>query len=126
MKRAVEGLSPSSDYLLIDALGIELPLPQEAIIRGDMQCQCIAAASILAKTARDEAMRKWDAVFPQFGLANHKGYSTDEHIAALRRYGPTLLHRFSYEPVRMACQYELWSGYDPAPQMEADVLIASA
>jgi ribonuclease HII len=57
-------------------------------------------------------MRQWDEVFPQYGLARHKGYTTDEHMEALRRYGPTLLHRFSFEPVRAACSFPLWSGYD--------------
>ena len=55
---------------------------------------------------------EWDAVFPQYGLVRHKGYSTDEHMAALRQYGPTLLHRFSFEPVRLACSFPIWAGYD--------------
>jgi ribonuclease HII len=112
IKRAVEKLRPACDYLLVDAVDIDLPLPQEAIIGGDARCQCIAAASILAKTARDECMRRWDAVFPDFGLARNKGYGTDEHCDALRRLGPTRLHRFSFEPVRVSCQLDLWSGYD--------------
>jgi ribonuclease HII len=57
-------------------------------------------------------MRRWDAVFPEFGLARNKGYGTDEHYAALRIFGPTTLHRFSFEPIRMSSQLELWSGYD--------------
>jgi ribonuclease HII len=112
MKRAIEKLSPASDYLLTDAVPIDLGLPCEAIVHGDAKVQCIAAASILAKTARDACMRAWDVVFPEFGLARHKGYSTDEHIEALRKYGPTLLHRFSFEPVRLACPFPVWSGYD--------------
>lgn len=112
MKRAVSRLSPAADYLLIDAVKVDLPLPQEAIIHGDALSQCIAAASILAKTARDACMRQWDAIFPEFGLARNKGYGTDEHYNALRRGGPTMLHRFSFEPVRLSCQLELWTGYD--------------
>jgi len=112
MKRAVEKLSPRPDYLLIDAVTVDLPIQQESLIHGDALCQCIAAASILAKTARDECMRRWDAVFPAFGLAKNKGYGTDEHQAALRSIGPTMLHRFSFEPVRLSCQLDLWSGYD--------------
>jgi ribonuclease HII len=112
IKRAVEKLAPSCDYLLVDALDIDLPLPQEGIIDGDARCQCIAAASILAKTARDECMCRWDKVFPDFGLVRNKGYGTDEHCDALRRLGPTHLHRFSFEPVRLSCQLDLWSGYD--------------
>jgi ribonuclease HII len=112
MKRAVTALEPASDYLLIDAVKVDLPLEQESLIKGDALCQCIAAASILAKVARDECMRQWDAVFPAFGLARNKGYGTDEHYDALRRLGPTMLHRFSFEPVRTSCQLDLWSGYD--------------
>ena len=112
MRRAIEKLSPRCDYLLIDAITVDLSLPQEPLIGGDARCQCIAAASILAKTARDECMRQWDVVFPEFGLSRNKGYGTDEHQAALRQYGPTTLHRFSFEPVRGSCQLDLWSGYD--------------
>jgi ribonuclease HII len=112
IKRAVLKLNPSCDYLLADAVTIDLPLPQEAIIHGDALSQSIAAASIIAKTARDECMRKWDEVFPDYGLARNKGYGTDEHYAALKRLGPTHMHRFSFEPVRLTCQLELWSGYD--------------
>jgi ribonuclease HII len=112
MKRAVLKLGLSCDYLLVDAVNLDLPIPQDAIINGDALCQSIAAASILAKTARDECMRQWDRVFPEYGLARNKGYGTDEHHEALRRLGPTYLHRFSFEPVRISCQLELWSGYD--------------
>jgi len=112
MRRAIEKLSPRCDYLLIDAVTVDLSLPQEPLIGGDARCQCIAAASILAKTARDECMRRWDTVFPEFGLARNKGYGTEEHYAALRQHGPTTLHRFSFEPVRQSCQLDLWSGYD--------------
>lgn len=124
MRRAILQLSPPCDYLLIDAVDIDLPLPQEAIIHGDAQCQCIAAASILAKTARDECMREWDNVFPAYGLARNKGYGTDEHADALRRLGPTHLHRFSFEPVRLACQLDLWSGYDQKEDSVAAHVIA--
>ncbi len=112
MRRAVDQLVPQCDYLLVDAATVDVPLPQEAIIHGDAKCQCIAAASILAKTHRDECMRRWDAVFPHLGLAKHKGYGTAEHLAAIQKHGPTLLHRFSFEPVRLACPYEIWTGYD--------------
>jgi ribonuclease HII len=112
MKRAVEKLSAPPDFLLIDAISIDLPIPQEGMIQGDARSQCIAAASIIAKTHRDELMRQWDQVFPFLGLARHKGYGTGEHLDAIRKHGPTLLHRFSFEPVRIACQYEIWTGYD--------------
>lgn len=112
MIRAIRQLRPASDYLLIDAITVDLQIAQEPLIGGDAKCQSIAAASILAKTARDECIRRWDAVFPEYGLARNKGYGTDEHCQALRRFGPTSVHRFSFEPVRQCCQLELWSGYD--------------
>lgn len=111
MRRAVERLKPQPDYLLIDAITVDLPLAQRALIHGDALSQCIAAASILAKVERDACMRRWDEVFPQYGLKNHKGYSTDEHWKALEKHGPTTLHRFSFWPVREHCPYTVWSGY---------------
>jgi ribonuclease HII len=120
MRRAVEQLSPTCDYLLIDAVRIDFPVQQNPLIHGDARCQCIAAASILAKTQRDDCMRKWDRVFPHLGLARHKGYSTDEHIAALEKHGPTMLHRFSFEPVRLASKFAFWTGYDQREETTAN------
>ncbi|MBV8817675.1 MAG: ribonuclease HII [Acidobacteriaceae bacterium] len=111
MRRAIEKLSPRPDYLLIDAVTVDLALPQRALIHGDAISQCIAAASIVAKVERDACLREWDAVFPQYGLKNHKGYSTDEHWKALEQYGPTSQHRFSFWPVRENCRDGIWSGY---------------
>jgi ribonuclease HII len=99
MRDAVLQLAPAPDHLLIDALKIDCELPQNAIIHGDALSASIAAASILAKVERDRMMREWDAVFPQYGLASHKGYSTPKHLAALRELGPTPLHRQSFAPV---------------------------
>jgi ribonuclease HII len=99
MREAVSGLSPVADHLLVDALKLDLEIPQEAIIHGDAVSASIAAASILAKVERDRMMLEWDPVFPQYGLASNKGYSTPAHIAALRQYGPTPLHRQSFAPV---------------------------
>jgi len=124
MRRAISKLSPACDYLLLDAVNLDLPIPQMPMIHGDAKCQCIAAASILAKTYRDDFMRKWDAVFPHLGLARHKGYSTDEHLKALTTHGPTMLHRFSFEPVRMACQMDLWTGYDQKENARNDARAA--
>ncbi|GIU80426.1 MAG: ribonuclease HII [Bryobacteraceae bacterium] len=104
MRRAVAGLSPPCDYLLVDALQIDWPVPQQALIRGDARVASIAAASILAKTARDALMTELDARFPGYGLARHKGYGTAEHLDALRRLGPTPLHRRSFAPVLEALQ----------------------
>ena len=99
MRDAVLQLAPAPDHLLIDALKIDCELPQNAIIHGDALSASIAAASILAKVERDRMMCEWDAVFPQYGLASHKGYSTPKHLAALRELGPTPLHRQSFAPV---------------------------
>jgi ribonuclease HII len=116
MKRAIERLSPAADYLLIDAVRVDCSLPQLSIIHGDALCRSIAAASILAKTERDRCLAAWDQVFPAYGLARHKGYSTPEHYAALSLNGPTPMHRFSFEPVRTACPRTLWPGYAPVQQ----------
>jgi len=99
MREAVLRLSPSADHLLVDALRLDCDVPQNAIIHGDALSASIAAASILAKVERDRMMREWDAVFPEYGLASHKGYSTPKHVAALRELGPTALHRQSFAPV---------------------------
>ena len=114
MRMAVSRLAPQPDFLLVDAVAIDLPLPQRALIKGDARCHAIAAASIIAKVWRDALMRVWDAVFPEYGLASHKGYSTPEHYRALERYGPTPLHRLSFEPVRAHSRFPI----DYNPQME--------
>ncbi|MGA3190091.1 MAG: ribonuclease HII [Bryobacteraceae bacterium] len=113
MKRAVERLPATSDYLLIDAITIDLPVSQKALIHGDSLSFSIAAASILAKVARDQALAQWDGVFPAYGFARNKGYGTPDHLVALEKFGPTTLHRFSFEPVRNACQSRdySWTGY---------------
>ena len=117
MRRAVEQLPSPCDFLLVDAVSVDLPLPQKALIHGDALCFSIAAASILAKVARDAALQAWDAVFPEYHLKDNKGYGTPEHLAALDRLGPTALHRFSFEPVRNTSRYPTWTGYPiPLPQ----------
>jgi ribonuclease HII len=107
MRLAVTRLQPAPDFLLIDAVPLELPVPQRPLIKGDARCHAIAAASIIAKVTRDACIRVWDEVFPQYGLASHKGYSTPEHRAAIRKYGLTPLHRLSYEPVRACSLFPL-------------------
>jgi len=97
---AVMRLAPQPDFVLIDAVPLDLPMPQRSLIQGDARCHAIAAASIVAKVHRDACMRVWDTVFPAYGLASHKGYSTPEHLEALRTHGLTPLHRLSFEPVR--------------------------
>jgi ribonuclease HII len=102
MVAAISQLHPLPDYLLLDAIELDLPIEQKALIHGDMRSASIAAASILAKVERDRRMEEFDQIYPQYGLAQHKGYGTPEHLAALRRHGPCPLHRFSYAPVREA------------------------
>lgn len=114
MRMAVNRLQTSPDFLLVDAVPIELPLPQRPLIKGDARCHAIAAASIVAKVHRDALMRVWDEVFPEYGLAAHKGYSTPEHYAAIEKFGPTPLHRLSFEPVRAHCRFPI----DYSPQLE--------
>ena len=99
MKIAVSQLAPTADYLLIDALRLDCELPQIPIIHGDALSASIAAASIIAKVERDRMITAWDPVFPVYGLASNKGYSTPRHLAALREHGPSPLHRQSFAPV---------------------------
>jgi ribonuclease HII len=114
MRTAVSRLMPAPDFVLVDAVPLDVPMPQRALIKGDARCHAIAAASIVAKVYRDACMRVWDKVFPEYGLASHKGYSTPEHLRALQEFGPTPLHRLSFEPVRLHSRFPV--DYDP--QME--------
>src|SRR5215471_14787281 len=100
MTAALAQLAIQPDYLLVDALHLDVPIEQKALIKGDARSVSIAAASILAKTYRDARMQEWDAIYPQYGLARHKGYATADHLAALRVHGPSPLHRHSFAPVR--------------------------
>ena len=99
MKRAAQSLVPAPDFLLVDAVKIDLELAQRGIVKGDQKSCSIAAASILAKVARDRCMAKWDKVYPVYGLRSHKGYPVASHLAAIRAHGSTPLHRQSYGPV---------------------------
>lgn len=100
MQVAISRLDPAPDFVLTDAVPLDILFPQKPLIKGDARCQVIAAASIVAKVFRDACMRAWDEVFPEYGLAVHKGYATPEHLRAIRAHGLTPLHRLSYEPVR--------------------------
>lgn len=99
MLEAVRLLQPVPDHLLIDAVRIDCEMKQQPIIHGDALSASIAAASIIAKVERDRMIREWDPVFPAYGLASNKGYSTPKHLAALREHGPSPLHRQSFAPV---------------------------
>lgn len=110
MKRAVEGLSPAPLRALVDGNRCpQLLIPVEAIVKGDALVEAISAASILAKTVRDEAMIALDQRFPAYGFARHKGYPTAEHLDALKRHGVLACHRRSFAPVRaLLDQSQLW------------------
>jgi ribonuclease HII len=122
MRMAVSSLTPAPDFLLVDAVPLDTSIPQHALIKGDARCHAIAAASILAKVHRDATMLHWDRVFPQYGLASHKGYATPEHCRAIERHGPSPLHRLSFEPVRLHSRMPL--GNAPQPDLFATAGIA--
>lgn len=127
MQRALQKLKIACDYLLLDAVKLDVDVMQKPLVHGDARSFSIAAASILAKTGRDAALQAWDLVFPEYGLASNKGYSTPDHLAALERLGPTAMHRFSFEPVRAASRYTAWTGYPeamPEPKYKQGELFA--
>lgn len=101
MTRALAGLAKAPDYLLIDALFLpDLAIPQTSLIKGDQRSLSIAAASILAKTARDALMREFDREYPLYGFSRHKGYGTRVHREAIDRVGPCAIHRMSFSPLK--------------------------
>ena len=100
MLRAVQALDPQPDYLLIDAIRIHSPIPQDAIIHGDGISRSIAAASILAKVDRDRLLNEFHVRYPGYNLNSNKGYGTRDHLAALQKYGATPQHRSEFAPVR--------------------------
>jgi ribonuclease HII len=101
MKSAIEQLSPRADYVLVDYLRLpEVNLPQKGITHGDDLCYSIACASIVAKVSRDRLMIELDEEYSGYGLANHKGYGTKEHMECLLRLGPCPIHRKTFSPMR--------------------------
>jgi ribonuclease HII len=115
MIAALQQLSIIPDYLLIDAMQLDVLIEQKSLIKGDAKSISIAAASILAKTHRDARMNEWDAIYSGYGLAQHKGYGTPEHLEALRRFGPTPLHRNSFAPVRESRCWSTGATQTPLP-----------
>ena len=115
MQAALEQLAIQPDYLLIDAMQLDVMIEQKSLIKGDARSVSIAAASILAKTHRDACLEKWDAVYPQYGLARHKGYATPDHLEALRQHGPSPLHRHSFAPVRESGCWSAGAVQEPLP-----------
>lgn len=97
MKQAVSQLCVQPNHLLVDAEKVDCDIPQLAIIKGDARSQSIAAASILAKVTRDRlCVKEWDALYPAYGIAIHKGYATRQHREKLLEYGPSPMHRQSF------------------------------
>jgi ribonuclease HII len=106
--RALEAMGRAPDHVLVDGREIpRLAFPQTRIVGGDRKSFCIAAASIVAKVTRDRMMQEYEARFPGYGFAQHKGYCTADHMAALERLGPSPIHRRSYAPVRALAQMRL-------------------
>ncbi len=102
MHQAVENLPELPDFLLVDAMPLAFrKLPSEAIIKGDLRSQSIAAAAIIAKETRDEIMIGYHRRYPHYGFDQHKGYGTKNHKKALKEHGPCPIHRFSFAPVKM-------------------------
>jgi ribonuclease HII len=123
MRRAVEGLGLTPDYVLVDARTIpQCPSPQRGIIKGDSLSLSIAAASVLAKTTRDRLMAELDVKYPGYGLAAHKGYPTAQHVQAIQALGVLPIHRRSFGPVREALGLAQPSG--PVP-VQSELFVAT-
>ena len=115
MCRAVEALSPRPEAALVDGnYRFKLPCHVQTVVGGDGLSASVAAASILAKTARDRLMVEMDAAHPGYGFARHKGYHAAEHVEALRRLGPCAIHRRAWAPIRLALELEGAAG-GPVP-----------
>ena len=111
MRRAVEALQPAAEFALVDGnYRFKLPCPIRTVVGGDALSASIAAASILAKTARDRLMREMDELHPGYGFASHKGYGAPVHISALKTLGPSPIHRMGWAPVRAALAGEMVTG----------------
>ena len=115
MVLALSQLTVSPDYLLLDAVTLDVQLEQKSLIHGDARSVSIAAASILAKVARDAVIEQWDASYPQYKLRDNKGYGTPEHLEALRVHGPTPFHRYSFAPVRESTCWAMKASQQPLP-----------
>lgn len=100
MTKAVAELAPTPDYLLLDAMILPTDVPQQSLIKGDARSNSIAAASIVAKVTRDRLMADYDRQYPGYGFAQHAGYGTKAHLAALATQGVTPIHRRSFAPVK--------------------------
>lgn len=99
MKKAIENLNIKAEYLLIDAMKLDIDIPFTSIIKGDRLSLSISAASVIAKVTRDKMMYELDEKYPMYDLKNNKGYGTKKHIEAIEKYGITKYHRLTFNPV---------------------------
>ena len=104
MMEAIGQLEPQPQHLLIDAMKLDLPIPQTSIIKGDANSLSIAAASIVAKVTRDQMMEEFDREYPGYDFAQNAGYGTAKHLAGLDKLGVTPIHRRSFEPIKSMCE----------------------
>lgn len=104
MMEAIGQLEPQPQHLLIDAMKLDLPIPQTSIIKGDANSLSIAAASIVAKVTRDQMMEEFDCEYPGYDFTQNAGYGTANHLAGLDKLGVTPIHRRSFEPVKSMCE----------------------
>ncbi len=103
MNSALEQLRPAPQHVLVDGRPVKsMRLPNTPLVKGDARSYSIAAASVLAKVTRDRRMREFDQLYPSYGFAEHKGYGTSQHLAAIQRHGPCPIHRRSFAPLRPA------------------------
>jgi ribonuclease HII len=101
MQRALDQLAPRAEHVLVDGLRIKwLPYRQTALVQGDARSYSVAAASVLAKVTRDRLMREYDAQYPEYGFAEHKGYGTAQHLKAIEKYGACPIHRKTFGPLK--------------------------
>jgi ribonuclease HII len=107
MERAVSGLDVPVDFVIVDGNRIpKLPCAAEWLIKGDSKSDPIKAASVIAKVTRDSEMKRLDRIYPEYGLAQHKGYPTRAHLESLKRHGPSPVHRLSFAPCRAVVEQE--------------------
>ena len=107
MERAVSGLDVPVDFVIVDGNRIpKLPCAAEWLVKGDSKSDPIKAASVIAKVARDSEMKRLDRIYPEYGLAQHKGYPTRAHLESLKRHGPSPVHRLSFAPCRAVVEQE--------------------
>ena len=104
MMEAIGQLEPQPQHLLIDAMRLDLPIPQTSIIKGDANSLSIAAASIVAKVTRDQMMEEFDCEYPGYDFTQNAGYGTANHLAGLDQLGVTPIHRRSFEPIKSMCE----------------------